>query len=202
MDEAPRALIVGSPEDATINDAKSYERSIAHVQAVETPALRPHRSGDVVSAHWTRESPADDALRASMGATPNTPPGIAAAVAPPPIWPNDNTDEPRSHIVVDGDSLAKLAGRYLNDPRRAAEIYARNQHILSNPDLLPIGIELVIPSHTGSAEDARSAPQSFMPRAVAVHARPTGGLVPVRPVPTASSVLPRAYLSWPRPAAE
>jgi nucleoid-associated protein YgaU len=52
----------------------------------------------------------------------------------------------RTHIIVDGDSLPKLARRYLNDPERGAEIFELNRGVLSSPELLPIGAELKIPS--------------------------------------------------------
>jgi nucleoid-associated protein YgaU len=51
----------------------------------------------------------------------------------------------RRHRLVDGDSLRLLALRYYGDERHAAEILAANRHVLRNPDLLPIGQELVIP---------------------------------------------------------
>ena len=51
---------------------------------------------------------------------------------------------PRTHVIVDGDSLAKLAGRYLDDPHRSGEIYELNRGVLTDPELLPIGTELVI----------------------------------------------------------
>ena len=54
----------------------------------------------------------------------------------------------RSHIIVDGDSLAKLANRYLGDPQRSGEIFAMNRAVLSSPELLPIGVELKIPEKT------------------------------------------------------
>ena len=49
---------------------------------------------------------------------------------------------------MDGDSLAKLAGRYLDDPRRSEEIFTLNRGVLSDPELLPIGAELKIPPRT------------------------------------------------------
>ncbi len=52
---------------------------------------------------------------------------------------------PKTHIVVDGDSLAKLAKRYLDSPDRADVIFAANRDVLKSPDLLPIGVELKIP---------------------------------------------------------
>jgi hypothetical protein len=58
----------------------------------------------------------------------------------------------RTHRIVDGDTLESLAQRYLGSADRAAEIFAANRSVLSDPRLLPIGAELRIP--------ATAAPQS------------------------------------------
>jgi nucleoid-associated protein YgaU len=52
---------------------------------------------------------------------------------------------PRTHRIVDGDTLAALADRYLGSADRAGEIFAANRDVLQNPSLLPIGAELKIP---------------------------------------------------------
>jgi nucleoid-associated protein YgaU len=59
---------------------------------------------------------------------------------------------PRSHKIVDGDSLAVLAERYLGSAARAREIFDANRDVLPDPELLPIGVELKIP-----ATDARQS---------------------------------------------
>ena len=51
----------------------------------------------------------------------------------------------RTHMVVDGDTLAALAERYLGEASRAKEIFETNRNLLQTPELLPIGIELKIP---------------------------------------------------------
>ncbi|MEX2308621.1 MAG: hypothetical protein WD738_13565 [Pirellulales bacterium] len=119
----------------------------------------------------------------------------------PPPWPAPVESEgPRRHIIVDGDSLARLAGRYLHDPRRSGEIFEANRAMLADPELLPIGAELVIPSRTSMPAIGSGPPQSCAPRAVAIHAAASGGLVPVRPVPSTEGIVPRAQLSRPLPA--
>jgi nucleoid-associated protein YgaU len=50
-----------------------------------------------------------------------------------------------THRIVDGDTLAALAQRYLGSPARAREIFDANRNVLSDPELLPIGAELKIP---------------------------------------------------------
>ena len=52
----------------------------------------------------------------------------------------------RTHRIIDGDTLAGLAQRYLGSPGRAREIFDANRNVLSDPKLLPIGAELKIPS--------------------------------------------------------
>jgi nucleoid-associated protein YgaU len=58
------------------------------------------------------------------------------------------SDGQRTHTVVDGDTLASLAKRYLGSAERAKEILAANRDVLSDPRLLPIGSELKIPPRT------------------------------------------------------
>jgi hypothetical protein len=127
------------------------------------------------------------------------PPPFAAPLTPLPNLPRDEDHEPQTHIVVDGDSLAKLAGRYLDDPRRSGEIFELNRDRLTNPDVLPIGVELTIPTRAGELT-GRAPPQSQLPRAVAAHSSYGNGLIPVRPVPAASTLTPRARLAYPRNA--
>jgi hypothetical protein len=52
----------------------------------------------------------------------------------------------RIHIVHEGDSLERLAKRYLDDAGRAMEIFELNRDALANPHLLPLGAELRIPT--------------------------------------------------------
>jgi nucleoid-associated protein YgaU len=71
----------------------------------------------------------------------------------------------RTHKVVDGDTLRLLAERYLGSGEAAPAIYDANRNLLSRPEILPIGVELIIPPR-----EATAATPSYMP------ARP---LVPV-----------------------
>jgi nucleoid-associated protein YgaU len=58
----------------------------------------------------------------------------------------------RKHRIVDGDSLSLLALRYLGDSSRAEEIARLNRDVLRDPNLLPVGREILIP-----AEDSPKA---------------------------------------------
>jgi nucleoid-associated protein YgaU len=52
---------------------------------------------------------------------------------------------PRTHVIVDGDTLASLSKRYFGTPERAMEIFEANKNFLNDPHLLPIGVEVKIP---------------------------------------------------------
>jgi len=77
--------------------------------------------------------------------------------------PDGETTSHRTHCIVDGDTLAELARRYLGDAARANEIFATNRDVLETPDVLPIGRKLRIPPRL---------PQNLAP---------AGPLVPIRP---------------------
>ena len=62
-----------------------------------------------------------------------------------PTLANDHWPAGLVHVVANGDTLDKLATRYLNDSGRALEIFDLNRDQLSNPHLLPIGVELRVP---------------------------------------------------------
>jgi hypothetical protein len=197
--EAPRALAIDAPL------APAAQPATTPVAAREHNSLAAPRFDSWSAAHAAAPA-APAAFEQAANAAPTivappnglTQPPALTPIAPPP-WPMpDDESQPRRHVVVDGDSLARLAGRYLDDSRRGHEIFEANRGVLNDPEILPLGVELVIPDRTAATPNPQS-PQSFAPRAVAIYASP-GGLVPVRPVPAASGFAPRALLDRPMPA--
>lgn len=65
----------------------------------------------------------------------------------------DDDAGPRKHRVRDGDTLANLAERFLGDASRAPELLDANRDVIANPELLPIGVELVIPAPKSVSSD-------------------------------------------------
>lgn len=93
----------------------------------------------VMEEHW----------RPSMR-TASFKPDDSRAPAPPPQLPKPKPPlSPAArvvvHRIVDGDTLASLAQRYLGSSERFREIFEANHERLLSPDLLPIGAELRIP---------------------------------------------------------
>jgi hypothetical protein len=71
--------------------------------------------------------------------------------------PNTRTktaNKPHRHRIVENDTLCKLAQTYFGDRSRYIDIFRANTEVLSDPRLLPIGVEITIPGRqTGNAVD-------------------------------------------------
>ncbi|HVX15803.1 MAG TPA: LysM peptidoglycan-binding domain-containing protein [Pirellulales bacterium] len=65
--------------------------------------------------------------------TPSTPPS------------NNRPTTFTTHRIADGDTLSRLAQRYLGSGSRFREIFDANRDRLPSPDLLPIGVVIRIP---------------------------------------------------------
>lgn len=50
------------------------------------------------------------------------------------------------HTVKGGESLSKIAKHYFEDPMKYKQIFEANKNILSNPDVIHPGQELIIPN--------------------------------------------------------
>jgi nucleoid-associated protein YgaU len=93
----------------------------------------------------------------SVAEAPNTQATTPAIRDLGPDGPEAGETAGVSHTIVDGDTLAKLAQKYLGSANRAGELFAYNRDVLSDPELLPIGGELRIPNDPTS----RSAPTTI-----------------------------------------
>jgi len=67
----------------------------------------------------------------------------------------------RTHRVADGDTLETIAERYFGSAEHAIAIREANAEVLPDPNVLPIGIELLIPQlPAGRATSEAPAPSS------------------------------------------
>jgi len=196
--EAPRPIGIDPQSPAAIRRAPSENVEVAD----------PYKIADTKAAPSTWSAPQLLNTGYNEGATspPTALPASYAApvksmsekqVAPPP-WPiRDEAAEPRTHIVVDGDSLERLASRYLSDPQRGREIYELNRGVLSAPDLLPIGAELRIPERLASASSDRGGFQSNSANAPQNREAGRENTTPARPASAPQGIIPRAQLAPP-----
>jgi hypothetical protein len=186
-DEAPRPIGVEPRPPAVV-------RRMPPIESVGNPPIGNATTdwSSAVQADFTSDRQSTPAIQTSFSQAPLGS-EAPAAISPPP-WPApDEGAGPRKHIIVDGDSLARLAERYLQDAQRGHEIFELNRELLSNPDLLPIGAELTIPDRLRNNGFDRQG-DGVMPALNAA----SKSLTPVRPIPTTTGVSPRAQLAPPR----
>ena len=117
----------------------------------------PARAATVVTPSGRQEPPpplAESYPQADRPASSRW--GTSMDMLLPAATPADETM--RSHKIVDGDTLAALAQRYLGSAARAEEIFKANRDVLDDPELLPIGAELKIPPRGSGPAGATSLP--------------------------------------------
>jgi nucleoid-associated protein YgaU len=128
---APAQVAVQPASTVAASESSHDPQTLGSFDLANHPALVEHNSSPPVN-HRT------DLV------TPTTQPAYETASAAPLTtveqWPAELV-----HVVANGDTLEKLAERYLNDAGRALEIFDLNRDQLSNPHLLPIGVELRVP---------------------------------------------------------
>jgi nucleoid-associated protein YgaU len=76
----------------------------------------------------------------SGGSSTATSPGVAGPETSAP-----SVTAGRTHVVVSGDSLSKIAKREYGDAQKWTKIYEANRNLIKDPDLIYPGQELRIP---------------------------------------------------------
>jgi len=148
-DVAARSRKLAQPQKAashahqeTVRSHSKVAGSSVSTNASETPAstARNRQRDQVAPQHnnaWRIVDPpsaAAPADRTSRSLRTNE--GRSAAVGAPRF---------RTHRVQKGETLSKLAQRYLGDSRRFLELYEANRHLLKDPDDLKVGMVIRIP---------------------------------------------------------
>ena len=87
----------------------------------------------------------------------------------------------RTHRIVDGDTLAQLAERYLEDNNRAEEIFQLNHKLLPSPKILPIGVVLQLPPRNRPAVPATAVPDAAVAGSTEPDRPATPARLPARP---------------------
>ena len=163
-----------SPEPTVVADAATNQLSLGEGVSLQMPGQT--MSAPLESkppAPWTAERDQDD--RSSMTELPadadlgcadettraarSVSPAVQAAPASDnsgrvvPLEGQSASRKPvKKHTIHDGDTLESLAVRYLGDAKRAGEILEVNREVLSDPQLLPIGVAIVIPPDAAAAD--------------------------------------------------
>lgn len=82
----------------------------------------------------------------SLLAAPIRPASVASTFEPAnPVAAPEQPATPRTHVVVAGDSLTKIARTYYGNANRWDEILNANRDVIRNENVLPLGVTLKIP---------------------------------------------------------
>lgn len=163
---APLPPVAADMSRSTPQVAPAYRSTLD----VPPPPLLDADSPPPLAVAWS----ANDASRAGRAAL--------AAASPPPAASS-------VYVVRDGDDLTGIATRFYGNPAAADVIWSVNRDRLTDPSLLPIGMELSIPP-AWSVPTARSAAAAGAPLIEPVR-RP--GSVRVGPGETLETLAQRFY---------
>jgi len=156
--------------EAIINLPNTYDRLVLGNQGESREMVGPILGAPIPPnkpARITPVPPVDAAPSPNAHAPlPSAPPPELSRSYPkevPSGWPTPlgwlqpapPCEKPVLHKIRDGDTLSTLAQHYLGAAARAGEIFDANRNILSNPELLPIGVELKIPPREQPQEPER-----------------------------------------------
>jgi nucleoid-associated protein YgaU len=154
--------VVARPEPQVELPLRKPEAPLGLLQAESSPAISLSAQQDLAP---TQRLPIGTETAVQALSTVAPPPAMPIAFQPiaddlrPTSWKPTavNTRPPppklRPYRLRDGDTLERLAERYLGDKSRAEEIFAGNRHVLARPDLLPVGIEIMLPPRQAVARD-------------------------------------------------
>lgn len=99
------------------------------------------------AAHGAPPPPLLDGPRSEPGPGPGAQAAAVQAAGPPHSWHDPATTAARStYRVRDGDDLVGIAARIYGHPAAARAVWEANRDRLSDPGLLPIGLELRLPA--------------------------------------------------------
>lgn len=78
-------------------------------------------------------------------------PSVAEELKQHPIRPQ--VTQQRTYIIQPGDTLSRIAAKFMKGSHRAAEIYEANRDVLANPNQLRVGTKIVIPNRQVAPAD-------------------------------------------------
>jgi nucleoid-associated protein YgaU len=143
--DAPLDLMPHSDVSPAIDLAEVSHRVPDEVREPPT-ASEPLTPAAPLPIDWTHLA-SPPALPASFQPAEGPPPPMSnwRPAAPTALRATAPRVRPRPYRLRDGDTLERLAERFLGSPERADEIFQMNRAVLARPDLLPVGANILIP---------------------------------------------------------
>lgn len=135
---------IGPPAGRVVRQQPTVRASAGAGESSGPPQLAPAFPRPLQLLGIQFQPPEDDRNN-SPAAAPAA--HVPSRAEPKPVaTPQRSVQPPRRHTIVDGDTLGALAKKYLGDAQQAAAIYEHNRHVLTSPEVLPIGVSITIPT--------------------------------------------------------
>lgn len=159
---------------------KSSAKPDSSLTSSSTPLMNP--AARQATAFDGRIEAAPGAATADAGRQSDSSPSPTVSTVAGPLE-NMNAPE-QTHTIVDGDTLQNLSQHYLGRADRYMELFQYNRDVLRNPEVLPIGAELRIPTQVAvpAANGAAVTPAAPM--------TPISPLVPLPQAPAGTPTAP------------
>ena len=129
------------------------------------------------------ETPAPSQRETKITTVPITPPSFDEAPSIPRIE-NSAIDVPprpmRRHRIVEGDTLEAIAQFYYRDSGQASALFAANRSVLQQPDLLPLGVKLILPGLPANSASPATQVESGATFSEPTQDSPRTELVPIQ----------------------
>jgi LysM repeat protein len=128
------------------------------VAPADSPAPPP--AGPTIGGMFTPVDPGTS----TIGGSPSRTDAPTRSMSEPetPAAPRSNTPNFRTHAVEEGDSLYRLAARYLGDGNKWPQLQKLNADLLGDSENVQVGMVIKI-APAGAAPAPRSAPASTKP---------------------------------------
>ncbi|GEM_PF-1571024 len=158
---AEQGLDTAEPNEAAVppDFARQY-RPFFQI-AEDSPYQPGDKSADAKPQKDTRSAPAQAeqrATKAAADARPQKDTRSAQANSQPTKPRSPTAAAPRRHRIAEGDTLPRLAEKYLGSRDRYLELLQLNSEVLFDARLIPIGVEIVIPDRSTVVAKAVGGP--------------------------------------------
>lgn len=144
---ADYVILVGHLGENGVTDRWSSDNIISHTRGID--AVIDGHSHETVQGKTVKNADGRDILLTQTGTklkdigklTIRTDGTITTEL----VYEVPAVDTARDYVVQKNDSLSRIAARELGDPNRWIDIYNHNLNKLSDPNVLPVGLSIVVP---------------------------------------------------------
>lgn len=144
---ADYVILVGHLGENGVTDRWSSDNIISHTRGID--AVIDGHSHETVQGKTVKNADGRDIPLTQTGTKLNDIGKLTirtdGTITTELVYEVPAVDTARDYVVQKNDSLSRIAARELGDPNRWIDIYNHNLNKLSDPNVLPVGLSIVVP---------------------------------------------------------